>query len=606
MLPNTSSTVQTDISAPDIGARISANGRYVAFSSNQSLLPSDTSLNDGDIYLRDLQTGTLTLVSTLAGVKTNASLAGDAGAVSFQNTVGGNANIMVKFMASGALINASTTATGAQANGSSYNAVLSGSGLYVGFISKATNLVASDTNGTDDMFVKNTQTGVVVNASTTAAGVQANAPSADTALSSNGRTAVFTTFATNLAAGDDSYADIYAKNLDSGALTRVSTSSSGAGANGNSDNASVSADGRYVVFTSQASNLVAGDTNAHRDVFRKDLATGVTLRVSTGADGQQGLGDSSNASVSNDGRYVLFESTSDFTPGDGDGRADIFIKDIETGALTRLSSGGDANHYNYASSAALASSSLDAVFVNYQMIANTTADARTITHTTVGAGFGSLAGAIVTGTASPESIIGNQGNDRISGLGGNDVIDGGGGIDTAVYTGARAGYGITITATGALVSNPQGSDGSDVLGNVERLHFANADVALDIEGNAGQAYRLYQAVFDRVPDLPGLGYWIAVRDGGASMDLIAKNFMSSNEGLALYGAAPTNAEAVTRFYANTLHRAPDEAGFAYWMNVLDNHLASQANVLVQFSDSPENHAQVIGAIQNGIDFVPFA
>jgi Tol biopolymer transport system component len=606
MLPNTSSTVQTDISAPDIGARISANGRYVAFSSNQSLLPSDTSLNDGDIYLRDLQTGTLTLVSTLAGVKTNASLAADAGAVSFQNTVGGNANIMVKFMATGTLFNASTTATGALANGQSYNAVLSGSALYVGFISKATNLVASDTNGTDDMFVKNTQTGVVVNASTTAAGVQANAPSADTALSSNGRTAVFTTFATNLAAGDDSYADIYAKNLDSGALTRVSTSSSGVGANGNSDNASVSADGRYVVFTSQASNLVAGDTNAHRDVFRKDLSTGVTLRVSTGADGQQGLGDSSNASVSNDGRYVMFESTSDFTPGDGDGRADIFIKDIQTGALTRLSSGGDANHYNYASGGALASSSLDAVFVNYQMIANTTADARTITHTTVGAGFGSLAGEIISGTASPESIIANQGKDRISGLGGNDVIDGGGGIDTAVYTGARAGYGITITANGSLVSNPLGSDGSDVLGNVERLHFADADVALDIEGNAGQAYRLYQAVFDRVPDLPGLGYWIAVRDGGAPMDLIAKNFMSSAEGLALYGAAPTNAEAVTRFYANTLHREPDAAGFAYWMNVLDNHLASQANVLVQFSDSPENHAQVIGAIQNGINFVPFA
>jgi len=605
MLPNTSSTVQTDISAPDIGARISANGRYVAFSSNQSLLPGDTSLNDGDIYLRDLQTGTLSLVSTLAGVKTNASLAADAGAVSFQNTVGGNANIMVKFMATGTLFNASTTATGALANGQSYNAVLSGSALYVGFISKATNLVASDTNGTDDMFVKNTQTGVVVNASTTAAGVQANAPSADTALSSNGRTAVFTTFATNLAAGDDSYADIYAKNLDSGALTRVSTSSSGAGANGNSDNASVSADGRYVVFTSQASNLVAGDTNAHRDVFRKDLATGVTLRVSTGADGQQGLGDSSNASVSSDGRYVLFESTSDFTPGDGDGRADIFIKDLNTGALTRLSSGGDANHYNYASSAALASGSLDAVFVNYQMVANTTADARTITHTTVGAGFGSLVGENLSGGAGADSIIANQGNDRISGLGGNDVIDGGGGVDTAVYAGARAGYTIAITPTSSVVSNPLGSDGTDVLGNVERLHFADADVALDIEGNAGQAYRLYQAVFDRVPDLPGLGYWIAVRDGGAPMDLIAKNFMSSNEGIALYGAAPTNAEAVTRFYANTLHREPDAAGFAYWMNVLDNHLASQANVLVQFSDSPENHAQVIGAIQNGITFVPF-
>lgn len=611
MLPNISSAVQTGISATDIGVRISASGRYAAFSSNQSLLSGDTTLNDGDIYLRDLQSTTLRLASTnsdgstLLGVKTGASLSADGATVSFQNTVGGNANILVKNMVSGLLTTASTTSTGAVANGQSYNAVLSGDAHYVAYISKATNLVASDTNNRDDVFVKDLLTGAVVNASTTAAGVQADAPSGDTAISSDGRTVAFTTYATNLAAGDDSYADIYAKNLDTGAITRVSTSANGTGANGNSDNASVSGNGRYVVFTSQASNLVAGDSNAHRDVFRKDLATGEIVRVSTGSDGQQGLGDSSNATVSDNGRYVLFESTSDFTPGDGDGRADIFIKDLDSGALTRLSTGGDANHYNYASNGALASASLDAVFVNYQMVANTTADSRTITHSTVGAGFGSLTGETIAGTDGANVITANQGRDRISGLAGNDLIDGGGGVDTALFSGLRAGYTISIAAGGTTVTDTVGSDGSDVLGNVERLHFANADVALDINGNAGQAYRLYQAAFDRAPDLSGLGFWINARDAGVTMEVIAHDFLVSAEGQALYGAAPTNAEVLTRFYANTLHRAPDAEGYNFWLTALDANIVSQASVLAQFSESPENQAQVIGQIQNGISYTPY-
>jgi Tol biopolymer transport system component len=611
MLPNLSSAVQTGVSAADIGVRISASGRYAAFSSNQSLLSGDTTLNDGDIYLRDLQNSTLSLVSTnsdgsaLLGVKTNASLSAGGTVVSFQNTVGGNASIMVKNMVSGTLTNASTTGTGALANGQSYNAVLSGDAHYVAFISKATNLVASDTNGKDDVFVKDLLTGAVVNASTTLTGVQADAPSSDTAISSDGRTVAFTTYATNLAAGDDSYADIYAKNLATGTITRVSADAHGVAANGNSDNASLSSNGRYVVFTSQASNLVAGDTNAHRDVFRKDLVTGEIVRVSTGADGQQGLGDSSNATVSDNGRYVLFESTSDFTPGDGDGRADIFIKDLDSGALTRLSTGGDANHYNYASSGALASASLDAVFINYQMVVNTTADSRTITHSTVGAGFGSTVGEVITGGAGADVVLANQGRDRITGLGGNDVIDGGGGVDTAVYGGARADYTVAITTAGTIVTNTLGSDGTDVLGNVERLHFANADVALDINGNAGQAYRLYQAAFDRTPDLSGLGFWINARDAGVSMEVIAHDFLVSAEGQALYGAAPSNAEALTRFYANTLHRAPDAAGYNFWLTALDANVVSQASVLAQFSESPENQAQVIGQIQNGINYTPF-
>ena len=144
-----------------------------------------------------------------------------------------------------------------------------------------------------------------------------------------------------------------------------------------------------------------------------------------------------------------------------------------------------------------------------------------------------------------------------------------------------------------------------MLANVERLHFANADVALDIGGHAGQAYRLYQAAFDRAPDLTGLGFWINSRDAGESMESIANYFLTSEEGKALYGAAPSNAQALGHFYENTLHREPDAGGFAFWLDILDRNALSQAEVLAEFSESAENQAQVIGAIENGMNYTPY-
>lgn len=615
MLTNISSAVQTGISATDIGARLSANGRYVAFSSNQQLLPADTTALDGDIYIRDLQTNGLTLVSSGAGgatldsTKTGATLSSDGRTIAFQSTTGAgaslHASILVKNLDADVLFSVSTNSAGAEANGSSYNAAISADGRYIAFVSKGSNLVASDTNGTDDVFVKDRITGAVINASTTAAGVQANVSSADTAISGDGRTVAFTTYASNLWADPGSYANIYAKQLDTGALVRVSENAHGIGANGNSDNAVLSANGRYAVFSSTATNLVDWDSNAHRDVFRKDLVDGSIVRVSTNADGLQGMGDSGNASVSADGRYIMFESTSDLTAGDGDGRTDLFIKDIVSGALTRLSATGDANHYNYASNGALAGDGLSAVYASYQFVAGPASDTREITRVALGAGFGDTAAQTLTGGAGVDVILGNQGRDLISGLAGSDVIDGGGGVDTAVYAGARANFTVTIAASGATLADTTGAEGSDKLANVERIHFADADLALDISGNAGQAYRLYQAAFDRAPDLAGLGFWINARDNNVTMASIAHDFLISPEGQTLYGSAPANADALTRFYSNVLHRAPDAAGYAFWLTALDNGQETQANVLAQFSESPENQAQVIGAIQSGITYTPF-
>jgi Tol biopolymer transport system component len=607
MLPNTISTVQTGISAADIGARISANGRYVAFSSNQTLLASDTVAGDGDIYLYDLQNKVLSLASTgqagmLDSVKTDATLNGDGSLVAFQSMQNGHASILLKNMLTGGLSSVSTDGAGVEANGQSYNAVLSSNGLYVGFISKATNLAGADGNGQDDLFVKNLATGAVVNASTAADGTQANAPSADGALSGDGRVAVFTTYATNLAAGDDNFADIYSKNLDTGTITRVSADSSGQAANGNSDNASASEDGRYIAFTSQASNLVEGDNNGHRDVFRKDMHTGAVLRVSISADAVEGNGDSSNASISADGRFVMFESTADLTPGDGDGRADIFIKDVNTGALTRLSSGGDSSHFNYTTGSALSANGMSAVFTSYQ--GGNMNDARTISLATVGADFGTLAGATLTGTSGDDLLLGGQGFDMLTGGAGNDVLDGGGGRDLAVYAGARANFTVNIGASGTTVADKTGAEGTDAVGNIERMQFADGNIALDINSHGGQVYRLYQAAFDRAPDLPGQGFWIWHMDNGKSLATVADLFLTSVEGQALYGNAPNNTELLTRFYANVLHRAPDAPGMAFWTDLMAKGMTA-GQVLAGFSESPENVANVAAVIEHGIWYTPY-
>jgi len=143
--------------------------------------------------------------------------------------------------------------------------------------------------------------------------------------------------------------------------------------------------------------------------------------------------------------------------------------------------------------------------------------------------------------------------------------------------------------------------------NVERVAMGSGAagdeaLAFDTSGAAGQAYRLYAAAFDRVPDEFGLGFWISRMDLGASLETVAGAFVASSEFESLYGAAPGNADLVARFYANVLHRAPDATGQAFWIDVLDRHALGAADVLIQFSESPENTAALTGVMQNGIHY----
>jgi hypothetical protein len=208
-------------------------------------------------------------------------------------------------------------------------------------------------------------------------------------------------------------------------------------------------------------------------------------------------------------------------------------------------------------------------------------------------------------TVGTEST-GGAGNDYLIGLGNGAKLSGAGGVDTAIYGYDRSNYDVVRAATGTSVTKTSwdGTGTPDVLDGVERLMFANVSVALDIDGVAGQAYRLYRAAFDRAPDKAGIGYWIGQMDDGLSLQQVARGFLNSSEFATLYGASPTDSVFVNKLYQNILHRAADAAGIDYWLGVLSGG-ADRANVLVAFSEGAENQAAALQVIGNGFEYTPY-
>ncbi|WP_334190312.1 DUF4214 domain-containing protein [Noviherbaspirillum sp.] len=176
-------------------------------------------------------------------------------------------------------------------------------------------------------------------------------------------------------------------------------------------------------------------------------------------------------------------------------------------------------------------------------------------------------------------------------------------VETMAMLGSYRDYSVTQSGTEYIVRDRAGTR-LPVAPNIKRLVFPDGAIALDITGNAGQAYRLYQAAFNRKPDLTGLGVQVTALDRGVSLLQIAQNFMESKEFTDLYGSNLSSAALVTQLYRNVLHREPEPAGFAHWMNQLDNIGQPRHEVLMFFSESAENQAQVMPAIQNGILYMP--
>lgn len=201
-------------------------------------------------------------------------------------------------------------------------------------------------------------------------------------------------------------------------------------------------------------------------------------------------------------------------------------------------------------------------------------------------------------------LSGGAGADWLFGGDGNDLLDGGAGTDLAFYRGDRAGFTIVQGSAGWTVKDNASNQGRDKLSGIERLIFDDFALALDVDGIAAQAYRLYAAAFDRVPDLAGLGYWIAQMDKGMSLVDVATGFTANAEFTKLYGAGRSNATFLDKLYRNVLHRDPDQAGVDFWLKAMQAGY-TEGQVLAAVSEGQENQLQVIGQIKNGIAYMPF-
>jgi len=139
------------------------------------------------------------------------------------------------------------------------------------------------------------------------------------------------------------------------------------------------------------------------------------------------------------------------------------------------------------------------------------------------------------------------------------------GTNYSVYYGSSAGFEIDrLSGNRWAVNDKLGNEGRDTLMGIERLRFSDTELALDVDGVGGKAYRIYKAAFNRTPDKGGLGYWIGQMDKGMDVVSVAARFIDSPEFRSIYGQNPTNAEFLTKVYSNVLARTPDEAGLAWW------------------------------------------
>jgi len=334
---------------------ISANGRYVAFASRATNLVTADTNGLMDIFVRDREGGFTTRVNlgpggaeATGGDSEHPAISPEGRFVAFasaaSNLVDGDTNgridifVRDRMGAQTTRVNLGPGGVQAEIGDSGYPAI-SAEGRYVAFQSLASNLVYDDTNGAEDIFVRDRQTSTTSRASLTNANSQAEGHSMTLSISADGRFVAFASSAANLVSGDtNGMFDIFVRDRIGSTTTRVNLGPGRAQAvGGDSFNPRLSADGRHVVYHSGATNLVVGDTNDRFDVFAHDTLRGTTRRASVSAAGVQGNDESFGGSVTYDGRRVaFFSSATNLVSGDTNASNDVFV---HTGpaVVTRLS-----------------------------------------------------------------------------------------------------------------------------------------------------------------------------------------------------------------------------------------------------------------------------
>ncbi len=341
---------------------ISADGRYVAFASSASnLVPGDTN-GVQDIFVYDRQADTIERVSVAddgtQGTSQSylGSISADGRYVAFMTSsselVSGDTNgtydIFVYDRQMDTIERVSVAADGTQGNALSMSPSISADGRYVAFESVASNLIPSDTNGQRDVFVYDRQADTIDLVSGAVGGEQGNSSSQNGDISADGRYVAFNSSASNLVPGDtNGVGDSFVFDRQTGTIECISVANDGTAGNGSSYIYSISADGQFVGFRSEASNLVSGDTNGFVDVFVYDRQMDTIERVSVATDGTQGNNQSNDASLSADGRYVAFSSSATNFHPNTFWYGGVFVYDRQTDTIERVSDAADGTQGDY-------------------------------------------------------------------------------------------------------------------------------------------------------------------------------------------------------------------------------------------------------------------
>ncbi len=510
-------------------------GRYVAFTSGGNIAP-DATPGRADVFVKDMQTGTVQRISTAAdgGAANQQSLnplfSADGHLVVFEsratnmiaNDPSTRYGIFARDLQTGVLQRVSTTSADGAINDDSYNAAVSADGRYVVFETGASNMIPGDTNFTVDIFRKDLQTRAIQRVSEDALGVNPFALTASTRadISADGRYVVFQCTGQLLLEDSNGTTDIYLKDMQTGALSRVSMNAAGGEAHGASTRAVITDDNRYVLFESAATDLVSGDTNGRIDLFLKDLQTGAIARVSTDSNGNQANGDSGSAAISADGRYIVFQSSADNLADDAGALLDsIYAKDLSSGAVIRVSVGpggevpqnssfgasfsGDGHYIVFTSHAAnlvsgdtnsavdvfrvanpfleFTGGDIDAVQSNASHVLAANVENLALTGAATISGTGNALNNAITGNSAANSLEGGAGNDTLDGVDGNDSLDGGDSNDSLV-----GGLGFDTLIGGIGDDTLRGGDQADSMVAGDGNDFLSGGKGLDtLDGGEG-------------------------------------------------------------------------------------------------------------------------
>lgn len=604
---------------PDAGyqqLQMTPDGRYLVFTSTSvGLIPSQDSSTDADIFVKDMQTGTITIESQPSGgVSSYHSSSPDISSdgryvvfTSMDNLVGktdangaGDTDVFWRDRQTGELRLVSGLADGTQGSGGgsdSYGATVTDDGQWVLFQSSATNLdlTVVDTNGSMDLFLRNMSTGVITNL--TLVGVDGkitNGSSYDASITPDAHYAVFYSGSGNLVPGNYYQdVDILRADLTTGEVLRVNTNSAGvAGTSG--QHAQITPDGRYVVFESTDKSLVtvAGDSSLYNKIFVKDMVTGGIEMVSRTETGGTLTGYAYAPQISDDGRFIVFNTQAVLATGDSGTNEDVYR----------------VPNPLYSPTDEIVTS------VDYTLPANVEVLTMASAASNL-SGTGNELDNAITGNDWNNSLNGAAGNDRLIGGAGNDSIDGGAGIDTAVYTGSRSNFVVQKTSNGFTLTDKTGALGSDSLQNIEHVWFPDGGVSLAVGAtqSGGATVLLLGAV------LPGrlvfdsskqsmLGAVIDLFDQGYTMQQLSGAVMRLPIWDILTGKAlPGSSDIASYLLTNVNGMTPDAATLAGAVAALDaqpdiGH--GQGDFLWQLAASAANQQRVdlVGLANTGLAY----